>query len=125
LFPNLKPEYINNTIKKLSTQLNIKGRIVTHSLRKVAPTYEMKTTGDIRKGMQQTGHKSVQVFMDCYTDKDTVEFSGMAGVRMFKPVQEDVFDGFSKEDILSMLEKINPTAYHQLNLQMAKIQGGK
>jgi Site-specific recombinase XerD len=115
LFPNLTTDYINKSIKKLKQQAGLPDhlRIVTHSLRKVAPTYEMKTVGNVKNGMAQTGHKSVQTFLDTYVE-DVVDYNQLAGIRMFREIDESVFEIVDKSDILQFLKKINSVAYEQL-----------
>lgn len=124
LFENLTLSIVNKAVKKLAAQAGIEGkRIVTHSLRKVAPTFEMKTTHDVRLGMKQTRHKSVQVFMENYVDK-SAEYNQLAGIKMFSELDEGVLERESKESILDTLKEINREAYDQLVLKlMDKYQG--
>jgi integrase len=115
LFPDLTLDNVNNAIQKLAGKIGLPEhlRIVTHSLRKAAPTHEMKTTKNIKTGMQQTGHKSVQTFIDTYTDQ-SVNYSELAGIRMFRKLDEAVFEAVDKKDILQFLKETNPLAYEQL-----------
>lgn len=113
LFEDLKVDYVKDAISKIAKELGIAERIVTHSLRKSAPAYEMRTTGNIKRGMRQTGHKSVQTFITTYTDK-TVGFGELAGIKMFRKVDESAFENVSKEDILKKLKEMNRDVYDQL-----------
>lgn len=115
LFEDLKVDYVNAAIGKLAKALEINERIVTHSLRKTAPAHEMRTTGDVRRGMEQSNHKSVQTFIDSYTDKK-VNFAELAGIKMFRKIDESVFENVSKEDILMKLKEMNKDVYDQLAL---------
>jgi Site-specific recombinase XerD len=117
IFPDLTVDYVNKSIKKLKKEAKLPDhlRIVTHSLRKVAPSYEMKTVGNVRNGMVQTGHRSVQTFLDTYVEKE-VDYNQLAGIRMFRTIDESVFEIVDKTDILQLLKTINPVAYEQLAL---------
>jgi len=113
LFPNLTPDNIHDAITNAATTLDIKGRITTHSLRKIAAVYEMKTRGNIQMGMEQLGHNSSEVFIESYA-KYSINYKDLAGMRMFTQVDDSIFDNISKEQILEGLKKLNMTAYEQL-----------
>jgi len=120
LFPNWNIDRVNKTIKKIAKSLGYSGRIVTHSLRKAAPAFEDKTTGDINQGMKQTGHKSVQTYVSTYVGKD-VDYSALAGIRMFQEVKEEVLEQVDKNELLHLLKDINPAAYEQLVLKVQDV----
>ena len=123
VFPNLKMNYINKVIRRIAygkIGISQKLRIVSHSLRKSAPTYEIKTTGDIKRGMLQTNHKSVETFMNTYVD-NTVNYNELAGIRMFRKMDEGLIDLVNKEELVELLKKTNPNAYQQLLIEIQKI----
>lgn len=118
IFPNLTIDNVHHAITNAANELKIEGRITTHSLRKIAPTYEMKTTGNIDLGMKQTGHVNVQVFRDAYVDQ-TIHYASLAGIRMFQTVDDKVFDLVTKEELLKMLREMNPAAYEQMAFKIS------
>jgi integrase len=124
LFPHLKVDKVEKTIKRLATKMGIPEykRIVPHSLRKTAIDYEMKTSGSVLKAKQQSGHKSVQVLIDHYTDKKT-DYSDLAGIRMMKKVDESVFENLSKEELLKLLKETNKGVYGQLAVKAEQRRG--
>lgn len=113
VFPNLTPDIIHDAITTYAKDLGFKGRITTHSLRKMAASYEMKTRGNVKLGMMQTNHKSPEVFMNSYVDK-SAHFSELPGIRMFYNTDDSVFDTVSKEQLLELLKELNTSAYEQL-----------
>lgn len=121
LFQNIKSDWIRKAIKKMAESFpELKGKyITTHSLRSSAPVYEQKTTGNTLAGIQQTGHKNYQTYVDHYVDK-TENYDSLAGIRMFKDTNKSVLEQISKEEILEALEKINSIAYHQLLLELER-----
>jgi len=113
VFPNLTPDIIHDAITTSAKELGFKGRITTHSLRKMAASYEMKTRGNLKLGMMQTNHSSAEVFMNSYVDK-TAHFSELSGIRMFYNIDDSIFDKVSKEQLLELLKELNSSAYEQL-----------
>lgn len=122
VFENLTIDNVHDAITRAAKELGIEGRITTHSLRKTAPKYELKTTGNIDAGMKQTGHKSVQTFRDHYVDQ-TTHYEELAGIKMFQEVKEEVFDLVSKEELLKLLKESNLNAYNQLALKLQEVVG--
>lgn len=124
VFTMLTVDNVNRAIKKLATQVGVPShlRIVTHSLRKVAPTFEMNETGSIEKAQQQTGIKTAQVLLESYT-KNKYKLRERAGMRMMKQVNEEVLELVSKEEILDLLREFNPAAYRGLVMKVQEIVG--
>lgn len=122
VFPNLSTDNVHDAITRAAKELGFEGRITTHSLRKVAPTYEMKTTGNVDLGMKQTGHKDVQTFIEHYVDP-TRHFEELAGIKMYREVKEEAFDLVSKEELLQLLKESNKSAYDQLALKIQEMAG--
>lgn len=123
LFPNLKQDYINKKIKKIAYEkmkVSKKKKIVTHSLRKSAISHEFQTTGNLDLARRQSGHRSVETLMNSYV-VHTVDYNQLAGIRMFKQLDESVVDLLDKKEIIELLKKTNPSAYHQLLLEIHKI----
>ncbi len=125
IFKTIKQDWINNKIKKIAKnfkELDEK-RIVCHSLRHSAAVFEMETTGNIDRVMQQTGHSSVEVCVKTYASS-VINYNDRAGIRMRKKVDEEILDKISKEDILRILKSNNKSAYHQLLLDLNKELNG-
>ncbi|GAV11304.1 site-specific integrase [Paenibacillus sp. NAIST15-1] len=113
LFENLTVDIIHDAITKAAKALEFEGRVVTHSLRKVAPTFGQENGNSVKSDMEQTGHASVQTFMSTYV-KEKINYEDLAGIQMFRTIDETVFDDLSKEQVLSLLKSLNQNVYNQL-----------
>lgn len=113
LFGNLTVDIVHDAITKAAKVLGFEGRIVTHSLRKVAPTFGQENGNSVKMDMEQTGHASVQTFMSTYV-KEKINYEDLAGIQMFRNIDETVFDDLSKGELLSLLKNVNQNAYNQL-----------
>lgn len=124
VFTRLTVDNVNRAIKKLAIQIGVPShlRIVTHSLRKVAPTYEMEQTGSMERAKEQTGIKTAQVILDSYT-KNKHKFRERAGMRMFEESNPEVLELVSKDELLDMLKEVNPEAYRQLVRKVQSVIG--
>jgi integrase len=123
LFPDLKVDKINKTIKRLALKMGLsdKLRIVTHSLRKTAATWEANDSGSIVKIMDQLGTKSAVSAMRYAKTK--TKYENLAGIKMFKKVDESVFGLMEKDELLALLKETNINAYNQLALKLMSIVG--
>lgn len=124
VFNNLTVDSVNDCVKRLASKMGIpkEERITTHSLRKAAPVFEMEDSGSLERAAKQTGHKSIQVLKDHYTDK-TINQAELAGIRMMKKINESVFELVNKDELLKLLKETNPSAYRQLALKLQGIVG--
>ncbi|WP_379355133.1 MULTISPECIES: tyrosine-type recombinase/integrase [unclassified Paenibacillus] len=122
LFPNLTVDNVHNAITRAAKELGFEGRVTTHSLRGTALNYEIEVTGDIIQAMEQSGHKDIKTFKNHYV-KTKKDFRNMAGIRMFRDINEEVFDLVNKEELLQILKECNKSAYEQLALRIQDMIG--
>jgi integrase/recombinase XerD len=117
VFVNLTVDSVNDCVKRLAEKMGIpkEDRITTHSLRKVGACYELESSGDVYMAARQTGHRSIQVLVDHYTDKN-VDQGRLAGIRMMKSFDEAVFSLVDKDELLKLLKEHDPNAYRKLGL---------
>lgn len=125
LFPHLKIDWVEKQTKRLIKELGFpeSRHLKVHSFRKTAINYEVDTTGNYDKARLQSGHQSLQVLVDHYRDAN-VNYSGLAGVTMFKELDETIFDKVKKDELLKMLKEINIGAYRDLGLKIQEMYGG-
>ncbi len=123
LFPDLKVDKVCKSIKRLAVKMGLPShlRIVTHSLRKAAPTWEGKESGNLEKVMAQLNVKSPVTAARYMRNK--IDFADRAGIKMLKKVDESVFDLVDKGELLAMLKETNLSVYNSLALKIQGIVG--
>lgn len=119
IFTDLKLDWVNKTIQKIASEFKeLEGkRIVTHSLRKSAPSFSWATEKDIKQVVNQTGHSSIETAMKTYVD-DSDTYQSRAGIKMFKKVDESVLEHITKDELIKMIKEMNYNVYHGILLKI-------
>ena len=89
-----------------------------HSLRAIAPNWELQKTGDIVRAMRQSNHHSLKTFYDYYINSNE-NVSELAGVRMDEVTDLSILDNLTKEQLLTIIKDSSEKTVDEL-LQKAK-----
>jgi integrase len=125
MFSHMKIDWVEKQTQRLIKELGFpeSRRLKVHSFRKSAIDHEMRKTGRVQKAMLQSGHKNAQTVIDSYMNKD-VDYSSLAGITMFKEVDDSIFDLVGKNELLKLLKEMNVGAYTDLGLKIQELAGG-
>ncbi|MDY8021242.1 site-specific integrase [Paenibacillus polymyxa] len=106
---HLSKDTIRNMMNTLKEEMHITEdrNVVFHSLRNVAAGYIKETGGDIEEIRDQLNHSDYNSLKH-YMHKDT-DYLNMAGIRMNEEIEDEILEGLSREELLSLINNQNET----------------
>lgn len=119
---HLSNQAIQDMMDRIKEEMGIEEErnIVFHSLRNVAPSFIMETTGNIMEAKRQLNHSNVNTTVKNYLEQKQ-DYLQMASIQIEDKIDSCIFDELTHEELLNMVKGFGNGIGFQLRLAAKKI----
>ncbi len=113
---------LNDTLKAFKKEFELEKRISFHSLRKTSSDMAyLIAGGDLRRVMQQTGHKNPNTVLGTYTGTD-LNLSDHPGLMMFQDLDvKGALEGLGRDELIEIVLKCSKSTQREIVEMVGKV----